>query len=83
MQVLNKLKLDVNKPSAFKKGDRVTYLPTHAYGDSKHKDCENRVVSSTNEKLVFVKYDNAMCIMVTGDEPYTAQATDPLDLIRR
>jgi hypothetical protein len=28
-----------------------------------------------------VKYDNLDCKMVTGDEPYTAQATDPNDLI--
>lgn len=69
------------KSSEFKKGDRVRYIPTHASNDSSHKDCEDGVVSSINDKFVFVKYDNNMCIMTTGDEPYTAAATDPNDLI--
>lgn len=58
----------------FKKGDLVRYIPTHAK-DSSHKDCENGVVSSTNDTFIFVKYNNGICKMVTGDEPYTAQAT--------
>lgn len=65
----------------FTKGMQVTYVPSHAKGNAKHPDCQRGVVSSTNDKFVFVKYDNAMCIMTTGDEPYTAQATDPNDLI--
>lgn len=64
------------KTSNFKKGDLVTYIPTHG-------DCENGVVSSTNALFVFVKYDNACMKMHTGDEPYTAQATRIEDLIRR
>jgi hypothetical protein len=71
------------KPSDFSKGQRVRYIPHHANGDTKHPDCENGVVSSVNDTWVFVKYDNQMCIMVTGDEPYTAAATDPNDLILR
>ncbi len=67
----------------FQKGMKVRYIPTHAHGDRRHPDCEDGVVSSVNAKNVFVKYDNKMCIMTTGDEPYTAQATDPEDLIRR
>ena len=70
------------KPTGFKKGDKVTYIPNHADSPN-HKDCKNGVVSSTNEHFVFVKYDNAMCFMVTGDEPYTAQATKVENLIRR
>ena len=70
------------KVSDFKKGDRVTYVPLHAYGDQSHPDCENGVVSSVSENCVFVKYDNLVCIMKTGDEPYTAKATDPRDLVR-
>lgn len=69
--------------SDFKKGDCVRYIPTHANEDPKHEDCENGIVSSVNKKYVFVKYDNAMCIMTTGDEPYTAAATKPENLIRR
>jgi len=69
--------------SDFEKGDLVKYIPTHAEGNHKHPDCENGVVSSVNDKFVFVKYDNKMCIMTTGDEPYTAKATDPDDLVMR
>ncbi len=65
----------------FKKGMRVKYAPNHAEGDVHHKDCRDGVVSSTNDTWVFVKYDNLCCRMVTGDEPYTAQATSPDNLI--
>lgn len=51
--------------SEFKKGMRVRYVPSHAYRDFQHKDCQNGVVSSTNDKYVFVKHDNAMGVMVT------------------
>jgi hypothetical protein len=68
------------KTSDFKKGQRVRYVPRHAEGDENHKDCQEGAVSSTNDSWVFVKYDNLDCRMLTGDEPYTAQATDPNDL---
>lgn len=64
----------------FKKGMRVRYIPNHAGGDITHTSCREGVVSSKNDTWVFVKYDNAECRMVTGDEPYTAQATDPDNL---
>ena len=70
------------KSSDFKRGERVKYIPTHAKGNRHHPDCETGVVSSTNKFVVFVKYDNADQIMVTGDEPYTAAATSPEDLIK-
>lgn len=66
----------------FKKGDKVTYIPTHAIGKVDHPDCENGIVSSTNDSFVFVKFDNAMYIMITGDEPYTAHAVRPQDLTK-
>ena len=66
-----------------KKGMKVRYIPTHAKEDKNHPDCEDGVVSSVGRVNVFVKYNNKMCIMVTGDELYTAQATDPNDLILR
>ena len=69
--------------SAFTKGRKVRYIPSHANGNPRHPDCKNGVVSSVNDRLVFVKYDNAMCFMTTGDEPYTAQATSLEDLIFR
>lgn len=68
-------------PETFRKGMRVRYIPRHAHGDPNHKDCQDGVVSSTNPHWVFVKYDNLMCIMTTGDEPYTAAATSRDDLI--
>ena len=64
------------------KGERVRYIPHHAHGDANHPDCQSGVISSTNDKWVFVKYDNLVCTMTTGDEPYTAQATDPNDLAK-
>ncbi len=67
----------------FKHGDKVRYVPNHANGDAQHVDCQDGIVSSTNEKFVFVKYNNAMCIMTTGDESYTAQATKRENLVRR
>jgi len=69
--------------SNFKKGDHVTYVPTHAQGNTGHPDCTQGVVSSVNDTFVFVKYNNNMCIMTTGDEPYTAQATSPGNLVKR
>lgn len=71
------------KTSDFKHGDLVTYIPTHTCRNEKHGDCQNGVVSSINEKFVFVKYDNAVMAMITGDEPYTAAATRSEDLIKR
>jgi hypothetical protein len=59
----------------FKHGDRVRYIPNHANSDVTHQDCQDGIVSSTNEHFVFVKYNCLACTMVTGDEPYTAQAT--------
>ncbi len=67
----------------FKHGMRVRYIPTHAENNRNHKDCQDGVVSSINDYCVFVKYDNLSCKMVTGNEPYTAQATSPEDLITR
>ena len=72
----------MNELNDFKKGDRVIYIPSHASGDKQHPDCEKGVVSSVSQAFVFVKYDNAMCIMVSGDEPYTAQATIHEDLCK-
>lgn len=71
-------KLTIND---FEHGMSVTYIPNHANGDINHPDCENGVVSSTNDKFVFVKYNNGDCVIKTGDEPYTAQATKPENLV--
>lgn len=51
-KVLNR-ELTVNN---FMKGDAVIYVPYHAHGDTTHQDCERGLVSSTNDKYVFVKF---------------------------
>jgi|TARA_Y100000310_G_C20691033_1_gene822207 hypothetical protein len=56
----------------FQRGDKVRYIPRHAKGDYKHKDCRNGVVSSVNSSWVFVSYDFDL---------YNTQATDSNDLI--
>ncbi len=71
------------KVTDFRKGEKVLYIPCHADGNKNHSDCEKGVVSSINKRFVFVKYDCLAMKMVTGDEPYTAAATRPCDLIKR
>lgn len=65
----------------FPKGTHVRYIPGIAEGDPEHPSCQDGVVSSTNDKYVFVKYHTKLIRFKTGDEPYTAQATKPEDLI--
>lgn len=65
----------------FQKGARVIYIPNHAEEDARHPDSQHGVVSSIKGDTVFVKYDNAMMKMVTGDEPYTAQGTPVRNLV--
>ena len=65
-----------------RKGLRVIYVPNHANGDIKHPDCEVGCISSMNGAHAFVKYDNKECKMITGDEPYTAKATNWENLIK-
>ena len=60
--------------NSFKKGDRVRYTAEAGFFS------EYGVVSSANEKYVFVKYDRSNCIMRTGDEDCTAKATSPENL---
>jgi hypothetical protein len=44
------------KKEDFKKGEKVLFVPDIADGDLKHPDCEEGVVSSINNKFVFVNY---------------------------
>jgi len=71
----------------FKKGMRVRYVPNHANGDTEHPDCQDGVVRAISKydnegDTVFVLYDDPYLgiVMKTGDEPYTAQGTDPENL---
>ncbi len=59
----------------FEKGDRVRYVPSILDGDYNDIACNDGVVSSVTDSFVFVKYDFSGYVMVTGEEPYTAQAT--------
>ena len=56
--------------------ESVIYVPNHAKGYLNHPDCEKGVVSSFNEKFIFVKY------IWNGVLQETAQATDPSNLYR-
>ena len=58
--------------SDFTVGQAVRYIPTHAHGDANHRDCENGIVTSMNDKIVFVLYN---------PEGSTSQATNPDNLI--
>jgi hypothetical protein len=42
--------------SAYNAGDMVRYVPYHAHGDIRHKDCENGRVTSRNDTYVFVRF---------------------------
>jgi threonine dehydrogenase-like Zn-dependent dehydrogenase len=64
----------------FQTGDRVTYVPLHAYGDINHKDVEHGLVSSCNNEFVFVKYYPALTRF--GWDGCTSQATNPTELIK-
>ena len=63
-------------PDDFFKSEGVRYVPGHANGDITHRDCENGIVSSTNSKVVFVRYIRHNTLQETS------QATDPRDLIK-
>ncbi len=60
------------KSSDFEPGDRVRYVPGVAHGDSGHPACEDGIVSSANETVVFVRYGRQT----------SGTATDPEDLRR-
>jgi len=58
---------------------RVAYVPTHAFGDMKHPDVQYGVISSINQKFVFVKFDKQVNSL--GWEGTTSQACLPESLI--
>lgn len=65
------------KTTDFEPGDKVRYVPNHAHGNVNHPDCEDGIVSSTNDVNVFVRY---YYHAVLKD---TAQSTSPEDLVKR
>lgn len=61
----------------FVKGTEVIYIPTHVDG-SWHKDCERGIVSSFNDKFVFVKFYKQLANF--GWKGTTSQSCRPEDL---
>lgn len=61
-----------------KPGQRIRYIPNHAYGDMTHPDCEDGKISSRNETTVFVKFDKY--VGRRGWDGATAQGCNPEDL---
>lgn len=39
-------------------GQRVLYVPRHAYGDVTHPDCEQGVLVGTKQGVLFVRFYN-------------------------
>lgn len=66
------------KLEEFKEGDRVVYVPGHAFGDRTHKDSEWGTVSSINSKFVFVRFDKAISRL--GWDGATSKSCRPEDL---
>lgn len=62
--------------SDFVNGEAVIYVPTHANGNLNHDHVEHGYVNSVNDTYVFVRYER------NGILQQTAQATDPLDLVK-
>ena len=56
----------------FGRGMHVLYVPRHANGDTKHKDCQQGIVSSKNDTYVFVWFTDKT----------RPQACDPKLLVR-
>jgi hypothetical protein len=61
-------------------GQRVIYVPHHAAGDPRHRDCEHGMVSSTNHVYAFVRFDQA--VARHGWDRATSQSCDPETLVR-
>ena len=60
-------------------GVRVAYIPGHAFGDMTHPDVEHGIVSSSNDKNVFVKFDRIVSRL--GLDGTTSQSCCPEDLV--
>lgn len=64
----------------FKTGDRVLYVPNHANGNTWHEDCRAGMVSSVNDRFVFVRFDENVNRL--GWDGATSQACDPTNLTK-
>lgn len=57
----------------FKTGDHMRYIPGHAHGDRHHPDCEDGVVTSVSEHIVFARF---------RPHAINSEACDPESLIK-
>ena len=64
----------------FNRGQRVRYIPGHAYGDPTHRDCEDGTVSSNNGINVFALFDKNVARL--GWRGATSQSCNPAGLIK-
>jgi hypothetical protein len=64
----------------FEKGDKVRYVPYHAFGIRSHPDCENGIVSSVRDGTIFVKFDRV--VKNIGWNEACAQGCRPDQLIK-
>lgn len=64
----------------YKKGDRVVYIPKHAYGDISHPDAKAGTVSSVTIYYIFVRFD--IYVERLGWKGATSQACRIEDLIK-
>lgn len=75
------MRIEYKEPlMSFDKFGKVKYIPTHADRDPDHPDCEVGFVSSVNNYYVFVKFAKQLAKL--GWSGATAQAVDPLDLVK-
>ena len=49
---------DHSELSQFIVGKKVRYIPYKAFGDIQHPDCEDGIITSTNDTHVFVRFGN-------------------------
>lgn len=47
---------DLQRAAGFSVGQRVKYVPHHAYGDHNHPDCETGEVTNVSDAGVFVRF---------------------------
>ncbi len=65
---------------SLEKGDRVAYIPMHAYGDIDHPDVMCGTISSLNDFYAFVRFD--IYVERLGWDGATSQACKAEDLVK-
>lgn len=74
----------IREKTDFQVGELVVYIPPHADDDPKHPDCEYGIVSSVNDKFVFIKVYRTKYRIRTIEEAkqFTAHGCKRENLIR-